>query len=124
MSTLINQGVSCLIDQSQTVKYGETAVISIPLLDSTAQPITPSGYGINFQVRAGYTSPTVIALDETSPYITTAEGLIEIYLPKTMTEISVGDYNMGCRINDNAVTNPTIVDVYTGTLSIKYGPVQ
>lgn len=122
--TLINQGVSCLIDQTQVVKYGESAIVSIPLNDGNGQPITPSGYGINFQVRSGYTSPVVISLDETSPYITSAEGLIEVYLPSSMTQIAVNDYVMGCRINDNAVTNPVIVDVYTGTLSIKYGPVQ
>ena len=80
--TLINQGVSCLIDQTQVIKYGESAIISIPLNDGDGQPITPSGYGINFQVRSGYTSPVVISLDETSPYITSAEGLIEVYLPQ------------------------------------------
>ena len=122
--TLINQGVSCLIDQTQVIKYGESAIISIPLNDGDGEPITPSGYGINFQVRSTYTGPVVISLDETSPYITSAEGLIEVYLPSTMTQITVNDYVMGCRINDNAVTKPTVVDVFTGTLSIKYGPVQ
>lgn len=121
--TLINQGVSCLINQSQSINYGETAVIRVPLLDGDSQPITPSGYAIDFQVRAGYTSSPVIALDETSPYITTSEGLIEIYLNSSATQLNIGDYIMGCRINDND-TQPTIVDVYAGNLTIKHGPVQ
>lgn len=122
--TLKNQGVSCLIDQAQVIKYGESAVISIPVNDSDGSPIDLTGYGIQFQVRSGFTSPVAISLDDTSTYITVSEGLIEVYLPTTLTNLAVGEYVMGCRINNNAATNPTVVDVYTGSLTIKYGPVQ